>query len=104
MLVSRRILDLAPREKRKLSGRLQAWYDLDFTAFRTEIKKLFGAEIPLRERGEWESYLAENAAEVHRLAAQIDAAEREIDAIVYRLFDLTADEIALLERSLDGQY
>jgi hypothetical protein len=58
----------------------------------------------VRERGEWEAYLADNAAKVRSLSDQIAAAEREIDAIVYRLFDLTADEIALLEASLEGQY
>ncbi len=39
-----------------------------------------------------------------KLAKEIEAAEREIDVIIYRLFDLTADEIKLLEGSLDGQY
>ena len=41
---------------------------------------------------------------MRRLTAEIAEAEREIDAIVYRLFDLTAEEIALLESSLTGQY
>jgi hypothetical protein len=104
LAVRRRILDLAPPERRKLNGKLEAWYDLDFTAFRAEIKKVFGTDIPVKERGEWEAYLAENAAEVHALTARIDAAEREIDDIVYKLFDLTPDEIALLETSLKGQY
>jgi hypothetical protein len=36
--------------------------------------------------------------------AEIEAAEREIDAIVYQLFDLTSDEIKLLEDSLEGQH
>ena len=89
---------------RKLTRRLEAWQDLDFAAFRAEVKKVFGTEIPLKERGDWESYLAENAAEVHRLSAEIAQAEREIDAIVYRLFDLTPDEIALLEASIAGQH
>jgi hypothetical protein len=102
--VRHRILDLAPPERRKLTSKLEAWYDLDFAAFRDEVKKAFHAEIPLKQRGEWEAYLAENAAEVHRLSAEIAAAEREIDTLVYRLFDLTADEIALLEGSLAGQY
>ena len=100
----RRILDLAPAGKRKLTRKLEAWHDLDFTAFRAEVKKAFGAEIPLKERGDWEAYLAENAAEVHRLTAEIAQAEREIDAIVYCLFDLTPDEIALLEASVAGQH
>jgi hypothetical protein len=38
------------------------------------------------------------------LTAEIEQAEREIDAIVYKLFDLSAEEIALLENSLAGQY
>jgi hypothetical protein len=89
---------------RKLTRRLEAWYELDFAAFRAEVKKVFGAEIPVKERGDWEAYLAESAAEVRRMSAEIEAAEREIDAIVYRLFDLTPDEIALLEASIAGQH
>ena len=102
--VQRRILDLAPPEQRKLTRKLEAWHDLDFAAFRAEVKKTFGTEIPLKERGDWETWLAENAAEVHRLTAEIAAAERAIDAIVYRLFDLTPEEIALLEASIAGQH
>ncbi len=102
--VRRRILDLAPPEHAKLTGRLHDWHELDFPAFRAEIKRAFRTEIPLRERGEWETYLSENAARVRALSDTIAAAEREIDAIVYGLFDLTPDEIALLEASLAGQY
>jgi ribosomal protein L12E/L44/L45/RPP1/RPP2 len=36
--------------------------------------------------------------------AEIDAREREIDGIVYGLFGLTAEDIALVEASLEGQY
>jgi hypothetical protein len=68
------------------------------------VQRAFRSEVPLRRRGEWEGYLAENRATVRRLTAEIEAAEREIDAIVYRLFELTPDEIALLEASLEGQY
>lgn len=89
---------------RKLTRKLEAWHDLDFAAFRAEVKKVFGAEIPVKERGDWEAYLAENAAEVRRLSTEIAQAEREIDAIVYRLFDLTPDEITLLEASIAGQH
>lgn len=68
------------------------------------MKRVFRADIPVKERGEWESYLAKNAAEVRKLDAQIEKAEREIDAIVYRLFDLAPEEIALLESSISGQH
>lgn len=89
---------------RKLTRKLEAWHELDFAAFRAEVKKVFGAEIPVKERGDWEAYVTESAAEVRRLSAEIAQAEREIDAIVYRLFDLTPDEITLLEASIAGQH
>ncbi len=102
--VRHRILDLAPPELRKLTGKLENFHALDFTGFREEVKKAFRVDIPVKERRDWEVYIAENGADVRRLSSEIEAAEREIDAIVYKLFDLTQDEIALLEASLAGQY
>ncbi|MCG6206015.1 hypothetical protein LPW26_15300 [Rhodopseudomonas sp. HC1] len=57
----------------------------------------------MKDRDGWESYLAEKSAQVIALGKQIEDAEREIDAIVYKLFELTGDEIELLEASLEGQ-
>ncbi|MBI1867561.1 MAG: N-6 DNA methylase [Methylocystis sp.] len=102
--VRRRILDLSSPERAKLTGKLEEWQELDFASFRAEVKRAFRAEIPVKERGEWEAYLADNRAHVVALSDQIASAEREIDAIVYALFDLTPEEIALLEASLEGQY
>ena len=103
--VRRRLLDLAQSERLpKLTGRLHDWCELDFPTFRAEIKRAFRADVPVKERAEWQAYLADNAAKVKSLSAGIEAAEREIDAIVYALFDLTGEEIALLEASLEGQY
>ena len=58
----------------------------------------------MKERGEWQAYLAENAAKVKALSQQIKESEREIDALVYRAFDLTPEEIALLESSIADQF
>jgi len=102
--VRRRILDLAPAARAKLNGKLEDWHELDFSEFRAEIKRAFHVDMPVRERADWEAYLAENRAKVVALGSDIAAAEREIDAIVYGLFDLTPPEIALLEASLEGQY
>ena len=77
---------------------------LDFAAFRAEVKKALKTEIAVKDRDGWEKYLAEKSAEVVKLTAEIEAAERGIDAIVYELFDLTPDEIKLLEASLEGQH
>jgi hypothetical protein len=83
---------------------LREWWNLDFKSFRAEIKKTFKADIPLKQRDEWENLLREEGVKVRRLTAEIEQAERDRSAIVYKLFDRTPDEIALLESSLAGQY
>ena len=64
------------------------------------MRKAFKADIPLAERSDWEDWIARDRAEIVRLSAGIAAAEARIDGIVYGLFDLTAEEVALLEASL----
>jgi hypothetical protein len=97
--LTRRIPDLCPPGRDpKLTTRLQEWWTLpDFAAFRAEVKKVFKADIPLAERSAWEDWITRDRTEIARLSAEITKAEAEIDQIVYGLFDLTPDEIALLE-------
>ncbi len=95
----RRIPDLCPPTREpKLSTKLKEWWALpDFSAFRAEVKKAFKADIPLSDRSDWEDWINRDRAEIARLTAEIAQAEAQIDSIVYDLFDLTRDEIALLE-------
>ena len=97
--LTRRIPDLCPPGRApKLTTRLQEWWTLpDFAAFRAEVKKVFKSDIPLAERSAWEDWITRDRAEIARLSAEIAKAEAQIDNIVYGLFDLTPDEIALLE-------
>ena len=81
-----------------MTTRLQEWWTLpDFAAFRAEVKKVFKADIPLSERSAWEDWITRDRAEIASLSAEIAKAEAQIDSIVYGLFYLTPDEIALLE-------
>lgn len=98
----RLLTDLAAPGTR-LSRRLKDFHDLSFPEFRAEAKRVLGAEIPVRERAQWEALHAETSADVNRLSAEIAGAERKIDRLVYAAFELTPEEIALLERSLEGQ-
>ena len=100
--LARRIPDLCPPGREpKLTKKLQNWWKLpDFSAFRVEIKKSFKADIPLAERSDWEDWIDRDRAEINRLSAEILQAETEIDRIVYRLFELTPEEIELLESSV----
>ncbi|MCA3517821.1 MAG: N-6 DNA methylase [Rhodobacter sp.] len=97
--LTRRIPDLStPGRDPKPSPRLQEWWTLpDFSAFRAEVRKVFKADIPLADRSAWEDWITRDRAEIARLSAEIATAEARIDSIVYNLFDLTPDEIALLE-------
>lgn len=100
--LTRRIPDLCPTDRDpKMTTRLQEWWTLlDFAAFRAEVKKVFKADIPLAERSAWEDWITRDRAEIARLSAEIAQAEAQIDSIVYGLFDLTEDEIALLESAV----
>lgn len=68
-----------------------------FAAFRAEVKKVFKADIPRAECSAWEDLITRDRAEIACLSTEITKAEAQIDSIVYGLFDLTPDEIALLE-------
>lgn len=97
--IARRIPDLAADSaKTKLTTKLKEWWNLpDFAAFQKEVEKALKARIPLQERNDWENWLTSSRAEIHALTAEIARLEAEINAKVYALFDLTPDEIALLE-------
>jgi len=49
-------------------------------------------------------YLAARRAEAAALAARIADAAAEINARVYRLFDLSKNDIGLIEATIAGQY
>jgi fructosamine-3-kinase len=103
---ARRILDLLPSPpprgaRTALGDKLSQWWMLaDFKAFSAEVAKRFEAEIPLRQRNDWELLFNEQRVRVQQLGANIGAVERSIDEVVYALFDLSAADIALIERSV----
>jgi len=100
--ITRRIPDLATDPANaKLTTKLKEWWNLpNFAAFHKEVEKALKAKIPLQERNDWENWITTSRAEIHALTAEIARAEAEINAKVYALFDLTPDEIALLEANV----
>jgi hypothetical protein len=98
--VRRRIPDLCPPEREaKLNTKLKNWWQLDFAGFRTQIKKAFKQDIPLSERNDWEQWLKQESAEINKLSAELMEQEKELNARVYELFELTEDEIKLVEEN-----
>ena len=87
-----------------LGNKLTAWWELDFPALRAEVKKRFKREIAVKERKEWRDYHGEQQAAHQRLTQQIILQETRLNAIVYQLFNLTPEEIALIESSTKYPY
>ena len=87
-----------------LNQKLTAWWELDFPAFRDEIRKVFRQDIPLKERDAWETWLAEHRDQHDQLTAAIVGLETDLNRRVYALFDLSAAEIKLIEASTKYRY
>ena len=83
-------------ELEKLSKKLEAFYQYDFKTFLKELKKK-KVKLSLVEQDEWEEYFEAYQKELLDLQAQIDATDREIDLMVYELYGLSGDEVALVE-------
>ncbi|QTD54614.1 Eco57I restriction-modification methylase domain-containing protein [Parasphingorhabdus cellanae] len=100
--INRRIPDLAADPAAaKLSTKLKEWWLLpDFAAFQKEVEKTLRADIPLKDRNDWEDLIKETRDQINALTAEIAQTENEINAKVYELFDLTAEEIELLEANI----
>lgn len=95
----RRILtDLSPGgASAKLTKKLADWSELDFKAFHDEVKKQYKQLIPLAERDDWQTLFESHKSKVVALSAEITQHEKAIDQVVYGLFQLTSEEIALIE-------
>jgi hypothetical protein len=87
-----------------LNQRLTAWWELSFPAFRDEIRKVFKREIAVKERDDWEEWLLAQREHHTAHTAAIVAGETELNARVYRLFELSAAEIQLIETSTRYRY
>jgi hypothetical protein len=97
----RQIITLCPKDQvPKLSTKLNNWWELDFTDFKAELKKVFKYSMPLEESMDWDKVLTTQKTEIETLSLNLATKERELNQAVYELFELTAEEIELLEGSL----
>ncbi|MDB4175580.1 BREX-1 system adenine-specific DNA-methyltransferase PglX [Flavobacteriaceae bacterium] len=87
----------------KLSRKLQNWYELEFGDFITElnksIKKAGGEKLTKIDEMEWMDVFETKKEEAQGLKSEIDKTDKEIDKMVYELYDLTEEEIQIVENS-----
>lgn len=97
----------------KTSKKLQNWHELEFSDFIKELNKAIKATNKQRagegleavptlsklDEMEWMEVFETKKAEALALKAEIDKTDREIDQMVYQLYGLTDEEIAIVEKA-----
>lgn len=83
----------------KLSRKLENWHELSFKEFLKELKKKKVA-LSLSEEAEWMDYFNQEKEKAQALQAQINQTDQEIDQMVYELYGLTEEEIAIVEGNI----
>lgn len=82
----------------RVSKKLDNWAELDFKEFKKELVKN-KVTLSLEEEAEWMVFFNKKKAESSTLKAEIDRLDREIDQMVYELYGLNDEEIAIIENS-----
>jgi hypothetical protein len=82
----------------ELPKKLQDWYLLSYADFIKELEKK-KIKLSLSEEAEWETYFSTEAKKALELKAQITQTDKEIDQMVYALYELSEEEIKIVEES-----
>ncbi len=82
----------------RITGALERFDELDFRQFLAELKKQ-KITIALRDQDEWAEYFDTTRTACRDLTTQITATDREIDQIVYDLYGLSSEEVAIIENT-----
>lgn len=82
----------------ELPKKLQDWYKLSYAEFIKELGKN-KIKLSLTDEAEWEDYFTTESQKILTLKTQIDQTDKEIDHLVYELYNLTKEEIQIIENS-----
>jgi hypothetical protein len=87
----------------ELSRKLENWFELEFTDFISELNKAFKkvgkTTISKMDEIEWLEIFEKNKTETVALKRDIAKRENRIDKLVYKLYDLTENEITIVEEA-----
>lgn len=77
----------------KISTKLETFYNLDFDGFMKELKQ----KVTPKTKLEWLEVFEETKKSLQEIQTQIAATDKEINALVYKLYNLTEEEIKIVE-------
>lgn len=82
----------------KITGTLETFDTLPFADFLKELKKQ-KIKLTLPQQDEWEDYFGQYKSECNSFSEKIAETDRKIDGMVYELYELTEEEIKVVEKS-----
>lgn len=80
----------------KINGVLEKFDEREFAEIRKELRKQKFTLAP-KEEDDWEEYFNDYKQQCNNLSTQLSSTDREIDKMVYELYNLTEDEINIIE-------
>jgi len=88
----------AKHEKVLINKKLKSWPSLSFKEFLKELDKQ-KIKLTLPEQSEWMQYFEAEKTKANQIQQLIDKTDKEIDVMVYQLYGLTEEEIAIVENA-----
>ena len=79
------------------TAKLKKWHTLEFIDVIAELEK-GGAKLPPKKQGEWLELFKTEKEKIKTTQNEIDKTDKEIDQLVYALYELTPEEIAIVEK------
>lgn len=82
---------------KKLPNKLLNWHSLTYKEFIAELGKK-KIKLTLAEEADWEGYFIEEFEKAQENLTFISQTDQKIDHLVYQLYELTLDEIKVIEK------
>ncbi|MBS1187650.1 MAG: hypothetical protein H6R04_1668 [Burkholderiaceae bacterium] len=82
----------------ELSEQLLGWHLLDIVSFQEEVQRQFGTGIADDMLPSWDGLLREAKQQLSLIDADLWRAEQQIDQCMYAMFELTEEEIELMNK------
>ena len=87
------------KQVEKITKKIGSFYELSYEIFKKELKKQ-KVELSLGdENNKWRNYFNSTVEKINQFQSEITKTDKEIDQMVYELYDLTEEEIKIVEET-----
>ena len=82
--------------------KLQTWFELEFNEFIKELNKLVkksgGQKLSKMDEIDWMEVFEVKKSEIQGLINAIDKTDKRINKLIYELYDLSEEEVRIIEK------